>query len=85
MEINWYYIQKKSKCLDLYNFGKEAYKILLPSARHLKERLTVSQSVGQAGRQTGRQKHKVGVLFSRGLHLQTVGNIVVMEQSAVKW
>ena len=46
-------------------------QILLPSARHLEERLTVSlsgkqsvkQSVGQAGRQTGRQKHTVW-LFS---------------------
>ena len=50
-------------------------KILLPSARHLEERLTVSQSVtesgkqsvrqyvGQTGRQTGMQKHTVW-LFS---------------------
>ena len=46
-------------------------QILLPLARHLEERLTVSQSVcqsgkqsvrqlvGQAGRQTGKQKHTV--------------------------
>ena len=45
-------------------------KILLPSAVHLKERLTASQSVslsgkqsvGQADRQTGRQKHTVWVV-----------------------
>ena len=47
----------------------EGQQILLPSARHLEERLTVSQSViqsgkqsvsqwiGLAGRQTGTQKH----------------------------
>ena len=46
---------------------KSVSKIRLPSARHLEERLKVSQSVsqsgkqsvGQAGRQTGRQKHTV--------------------------
>ena len=55
-------------------------EILLPSARHLEERLTVSQSVSQsgsrsgkqAGRQTGRQKHAVWLFFSRGPRLQTV-------------
>ena len=55
-------------------------KILLPLARHLEERLIVRESVsqsgkqlvGQAGKQTGRQKHTVGLFFSGELQLQTV-------------
>ena len=51
------------------------WEILLPSARHLEERLTVShsvnqsgkqsvrQSVGQEGRQPSRQKHTVWLFF----------------------
>ena len=57
----------RGRSLDLTMTSNVAEKILLPSARHLEERLTVSQSVsqsvrhsvGQAGRQTGRQKHTV--------------------------
>ena len=53
----------------------DIWPILLPAAGHLEERLTVSQSVrqagrqavGQAGRQTRRQQHTVG-LFSVTYH-----------------
>ena len=49
-------------------------EILLPSARHLKERLTISQSVGQpisqsvsqSGKLSVRQKHTVLGFFSGG-------------------
>ena len=36
-------------------------KILLPSAVHLEERLTVSQAVPEPGQQSVRQKHTVWV------------------------
>ena len=51
-------------------FGK---KILLPSAVHLEERLTVSQSVPQPGQQSGRQKHTVWVFCQWQMRRQAVG------------
>ena len=48
-------------------------KSLLPSAVHLEERLTVSQSVGQAGQQSVKQKHTVWVFCQWQTQLQAVG------------
>ena len=65
-------------------------KILLPTATHLEERPTVSQSlrqagkqsvrqsVRQAGRQTGRQNHIVWLFFSWGTQR-------LQEHSVVEW
>ena len=60
-------------------------EILLPSARHLEERLTASQSVSQAvswaGRQADRQAETHSLAFSSGkLHLQTVGQLLDMNK-----
>ena len=71
-------------------------EIPLPPAVHLKERLKVSQSarysgkqsvtpsVGQAGRQTDRQKPTVLGFFSDGLGYKQWGTPFVTEQPAVK-
>ena len=67
-------------------------EILLRSARHLEERLKVSQSVSRQASsesvgQAGREKHTVK-LFSvggRGAQLQNKGNQGSYEQSAVQW
>ena len=70
-------------------------KILLPPARHLEERLTVSQSVSQsgkqsvrqsvrqAGRQTGRQKHAVKLISVADYSYKQRGVIIL--KSAVDW
>ena len=72
-------------------------EILLPSARHLEERLTVSQSVsqsgkqsvrqsvGQAGRQTGRQKHTLCLCSVAVYSYQQWGTICLQEQGMVEW
>jgi hypothetical protein len=69
--------------------------ILLPSARHLKKRLTVSQSVsqsgkqsirqsvGQAGRQTDGQKHTVWLVSVADYSYKQWGTVTLQEQSVV--
>ena len=45
---------------NMHKWGKKIVKkILLPSAVHLEERLTVSQAVPEPGQQSVRQKHTV--------------------------
>ena len=54
--------------------GAEAkQKILLPSAVHLEERLTVSHSVPAPGQQSVRQKHTVWVFCQWQMRPQAVG------------
>ena len=72
-------------------------QILLPSARHLEERLKVSQPVSrqassQSGSQSGKQAGRnTQALFSGwvvggwGAQLQNKGNKASCEQSVVKW
>ena len=70
-------------------------QILLPSTRHLEERLTVSQSVSQAGNQTVRQSvwqtgRQTGKQASRNRQVADYdykhwGNPSVQEHSVVKW
>ena len=64
--------------------SKLKYRILLPSVRHLEERLTVSQSVRQSGKQSvSRESRRADrqaethslAFFSGGLQLQAVGNL----------
>ena len=75
----------------------QRWEIVLPSARHLKERLSVSQSVsqsgkqsvrqsvGQAGRQTGRQKHTVWLFALTDYRYKQWGTIGQQEHSVVEW
>ena len=60
------------------------WQILLPSAVHLEERLTVSQSVSHSGKQEGRQKH-TRFFFQWQTRLQAVGKTDTSEQAAVEW
>ena len=48
-------------------------QILLPSAVHLEERLTVSQAVPEPGQQSVRQKHTVWVFCQWQTRPQAVG------------
>ena len=59
---------------------------LLPLAVHLKERLTVSQSVSRASRQADRQtaRHNLG-LFSDGLGYKQWGAAGIPGWSVVEW
>ena len=57
-------------------------KILLPSAVHLEERLTVSQSVPEPGQQSVRQKHTVWVFCQWQMRPQAVGRPFA---SVAKW
>ena len=57
-------------------------KILLPSAVHLKERLTVSQSVSQPGQQSVRQKQTVWVFCQWQTQLQAVGRTASLRASS---
>ena len=53
--------------------GGNLNKILLPSAVHLEERLTVSQAVPEPGQQSARQKHTVWVFCQWQTRPQAVG------------
>ena len=53
--------------------GRGKPKILLPSAVHLEERLTVSHSVPAPGQQSVRQKHTVWVFCQWQMRPQAVG------------
>ena len=52
---------------------KITWEILLPSAVHLQERLTVSQAVPEPGQQSVRQKHTVWVFCQWQTRPQAVG------------
>ena len=56
----------------------KAPKILLPSAVHLEERLTVSHSVPAPGQQSVRQKHTVWVFCQQQMRPQAVGQQHIM-------
>ena len=90
-------VVRRAECWDWEEFWEQ---ILLPSAKHLEERLTVSQSVSQSGkqpvsqsgkqpvrqsRQTGRQKHTVWLFSVADYGYKQWEVIILREQSAVKW
>ena len=64
-------------------FGKN--RILLPSAVHLEERLTVSQSVPEPGQQSVRQKHTVWVFCQWQMRPQAVGRPFAPDQAIKQW
>ena len=52
------------------------WQILLPSAVHLEERLTVSQAVPEPGQQSVRQKHTVWVFCQWQTRPQAMGTLL---------
>ena len=60
-------------------------KILLPSAVHLEERLTVSQAVPEPGQQSVRQKHTVWVFCPWQTQHQSVGTVCPGIQAVAEW
>ena len=60
-------------------------KILLPSAVHLEERLTVSQSVPEPDQQSVRQKHTVWIFCQWQMRPQAVARPFTLEQAAAEW
>ena len=57
-------------------------KILLPSAVHLEERLTVSQAVPEPGQQSVRQKHTVWVFCQWQTRHQAVRTLLTRKSSS---
>ena len=71
-------------CTNPENTEQIAYKILLPSAVHLEERLTVSQSVPEpASRQS--QIHTVWVFCQWQMRRQAAGRPIVTIQVVAEW
>ena len=62
-----------NKSVQHMQLQKRVRKILLPSAVHLEERLTVSQAVPEPGQQSVRQKHTVWVFCQWQTRHQAVG------------
>ena len=60
-------------------------KILLPSAVHLEERLTVSQAVPEPGQQSVRQKHIVWGFCQWQTQQQAVGSSYPGIQAVIEW
>ena len=63
-------------------FSNDTAEILLPTAVHLKERLTVNQSVNLRGQHSDRQKHTVWSFCQRQSRVQGVGTTTVLRASS---